>query len=210
MSRHGATLIGKPPFTPYSTTYTTPGDYTIAKPFASTFVTIECYGGGGTGGGDGGSYGGGAGGGAYSKTTNQSLGGYTAVWIRVGTTDQLSDARKDTITGTRVCMANCGSAGYNGGAGGPTVGGVGDVKYAGGNGDPTGGGGGGAAGPSGTGGNASGATGGTGNGGVAGNGGAGGAGYTAGSNYGGGGGSNGTQLNPQAAGAGGWVKLSWT
>lgn len=192
--------VGQDLFSPVSTEYTTVQDTTVAKPSGATQVIIECIGGGGSGSSS--KQTGGGGGGAYSKTTVALDGTYTGLWISVGTGS--ARARKNSISGTVLCLGESGQDGGFGGAQGTTAGSTGDVKFAGGNGaagNPSAGGG--AGGPSGAGSNGSGSTGGAGGGSPAGSGGNA---NVVGNVHGGGGGYNGTTR----AGGIGYVKLAWS
>lgn len=195
-------------FTPTSNTYTTPGTQSVNVPAGATYVTMECIAGGSSGtvstiGG---------GGGAYAAKNSFSVVGLATVFIQVGagaatgnTKGTNSYVKETDTSGTIRCLAAASSASSS--VGGLDSGCTGDVKHSGGDGF---GGGGGAGGPTSAATNCTGETGTAGGGGSAGAGGNGlpGPGApTAGSNYGGGGARSQDNFS---AGAGGWVKLSWT
>jgi hypothetical protein len=192
-------------------------------------VTVECWAGGGGGGGPGNTnkYGGGGGaGGQYSiKVVSVTQGSYYSYSVGTGGAAGSGDGGTggDTVFGSSTVVAKGGAGGKdydNGGNGGQgsTSGGVGDTVYAGGsgaNGTTTySGGGGGGAGSTGTGKNASTTTGGGATseyGGAGGNGSASNNGNgSAGSNYGGGGGGGAGKTGTAAAGAGGFMRITWT
>ena len=186
-------------FSPFSTTYTTPGTQTISIPAGATSVVIECIGAGSSGVPEKtGTYGGN--GGDYAKTTISSLSGYSALYISVpaataaNTPGASAFVKRDNSTGTTLCR------GYGGGPGSGSQslynGSLGDVIHYGGEGANSNGGGG-AGGPTGNGGVGPGGAGNS----PGGNGGS--TSASAGQNYGGGGGSAST-------GAQGWIKLSWS
>lgn len=215
-------------------TYTT----TWVCPANTTSLQIECWGGGGGGGGgDSGATttgGTGGGGGAYSKETALSVTAGTSYTVTVGANgtggpvDGVATAGGDSwfsTSGTVLAKGGGGGTRNNGavGTGGAAGSGVGDVKTSGGNGGsastPGGGGGGGAGGDNGSGGvggNASSGVGGTA--GVraptiSGNGGAGtgnNSNGNPGTTIGGGGGGTGQQTGIGGAGAGGFVRLTYT
>ena len=132
-------------FSPFSTTYTTPGTQTISIPAGATSVVIECIGAGSSGVPEKtGTYGGN--GGDYAKTTISSLSGYSALYISVpaataaNTPGASAFVKRDNSTGTTLCR------GYGGGPGSGSQslynGSLGDVIHYGGEGANSNGGGG--------------------------------------------------------------------
>jgi len=220
-------LLGLLGFGQSTATFTTSGTWTC--PAGVTSVTVECWGAGGGGGGSinsNNNTAGGGGGGGYTKKNSLAVTPGATYTVTIGTGGAggavASNGTNGTNTSFSTIIANGGSRGICGASGANGAGGnggaasiTGDINYYGGNGasgvyDLYGGGGGGAAGSGGNGVTSISATGGAATAIDGGKGGNGAASPTAGSNYGGGGGGGFGKGKTGAAGANGYIKITYT
>lgn len=152
----GIVCAGAVEFSPFSTQYLTPGEYTVPVPSGAATVQIDGYGPGQRGLNIGGNRGGG--GGAFARTT-VSVAGHSAIWIVVTTgpsspttTPDPVEARWDNSSGTLLMRAVGAPANSTSSVthyGGDAANCIGDLTYSGGATDYNAGGGG--AGPNGPG-----------------------------------------------------------